>query len=180
MRQQFTEDYLSQYYWHEHGSATPWLGAGTTYDGLLTTAQAIVAVDARDDASVEAIAAANKALIKPPNGTVALELRFRSDGTSAGDQEILELYAAAGVDHYVHVDQLTIDRGTQEYSSTIFFYDTIVSAGEQWITATSELSTTSNHIGRYVINTHGYDRFLLTMTTKDANTTNLYVDWRRH
>lgn len=184
MKMQLAETYLSPYRWVKDGDVIDWPNQGTTYDGSMTTAvsagEALVDVDLRADSDVVALAAAKKVIIRPKPGTVSLEFRFRSDGTAAGDQEILELHAAAGLDHYAYVDQLTIDRGTMEYSSTIFFYDTISAAGELWLTATSEVQDTNNRMGRYILNTHGYDRFCFIMTTKDANTTNLYIDWRRH
>lgn len=180
MNYKLTEDYLRHHYWVKDGDLTDWLGPTTTYNGSMSVANGALAVDGRDDATVEAIVEANKVIIKPKSGVVALELRFRSDGTEDGDQEVVNLYAAAGVDFYTLLDTLTIDRGTMEYSSTIFFYDKVVSTGEEWLTAASESGDTSDNMGRYVFNTHGYDRFCLVMTTKDVNTTNLYVDWRQH
>jgi len=179
MIKKWTEDYLEQYYWVKDGDTMPWRN-NEVYAGSMSVANGALAADGSDDATVEAIAAANIVLIKPRNGTVSLEFRFRSDGTVEGDQEVLNLYAAAGVDFYQYADTLTIDRGLCEYSSTIFFYDKIVSTGEKWPTATNESGDTDEKIGWYVMNTHGYDRFAFVMTTKDANTTNLYIDWRRH
>jgi len=180
-RKEFSEPYLSHYYWHKDGDATPWIDDTSTYDGKITAAAAAgdFDVDNRTNALVEALSSTKKVLIKLPNGIVSMELRFRGDGTT-GDQHVLPVFAAAGVDHYDLVDTLTIDQGTQIYTSgSIYFIDTVVSAGEKWDSVASELSSTTNNIGRYVLNTHGYDRFWIVASTLDANTTNLYIDWKQ-
>jgi len=177
---QMSETYLTQYYWQKNGDTMPWTGGTDTYNGIITSEYAgdntAPTPTERTDAIVEALAAAKKVLIKPPNGVVSIELRFRSDGTE-DDANIAELYLATGVDHYRHVDQLTVTQGQQIYSTGIYFADTIASAGEQWISATSEPSPT-NSIASYVLNMHAYDR--LWVVASDLVTTSLYVDWRRH
>jgi len=145
----------------------------------ITVEQAVLTGTQRDDATVEALAAANKALIRPGSGTVALELRFRSDGTfEANDDSVLQLYAAAGKDHYTRIATLTIIQGEQLHSTGIYFCDSIVATLENWISATEVVQpeTLDNHIARYVLNTHGYNRFLL--IASDLDTTTIYVDWR--
>lgn len=183
---QFSESFLSHYYWHKDGDQTPWLGENTTYAGTIT-AQADAAdfnESARDNASVEALSATKKVIIKPPNGTVSMELRFRADGTE-DDAHILQLFASAGVDHYRWFDQLSMAQGIQVYTAdSIYFIDAITSGGEQWPSATSEPGQ-NDYIASYVFNTHGYDRFWIVASTLDTaggspNMSNLYVDWRRH
>jgi len=190
-RQQYSESYLSHYYWHMHGEdlpVTPAKGeARATYNGIITTEAdaADFAVTARDNTSVEALAAAKKVIIKPPNGVVSIEFRFRWNGI-AGDQHILQKFLAAGDDFYDLVDVLTIDQGTQQHTAGaagtgIWFCDTISSAGEKWHTATTQLSDTSNHIGRDTQNMHGYDSVWFvasTLDTANAGTT-LYIDWKQ-
>lgn len=187
MRQQISEDYLGHKFWHCNGEVQAWLPDNPVYDGTITTQAdaADFATDARDNASVEALTDGKKVLVKPPNGVVSIEFRFRYNGT-AGDQHVLQLFAAAGKDYYDLVDSLTIDQGAQEHTSGaagtgIDFCDTIVSAGEKWLTATTELSDTSDHIGRYTMNCHGYDRFWFVASTLDtANSgTTLYIDWKQ-
>jgi hypothetical protein len=182
--QQMSETYLNQYRWIKDGDNIDWLPMTSehvfaTYNGKITTQADAGDYNAtnRTDALVEALTEAKKVLIKPKNGTVSLELRFRSDG-SALDDSIVQLFGAAGVDHYIHMAQLTVTQGTQIDSGSIYFCDGITPANEIWITAASELTTTNNYIGRYVFNTHGYDRFWI--VANDLDTTTLYVDWRRH
>lgn len=191
MRQQLSESYLSHYYWHINGEdlpVTPAFGAAqATYDGTITTQAdaADFAVTARDDASVEALAAAKKVLIKPPNGVVSIELRFRFNGID-GDQHVLQLMSAAGVDFYNLIATLTIDQGTQQHTAGaagtgIWFIDKIAPSNEKWLTAQTELTDTSDHIGGYTMNMHGYDRLWIvasTLDTANAGTT-LYIDWKQ-
>ncbi len=174
---QFSEDFLSHYFWHKDGDATPWLGSGTIYNGKITTVAAAGNYNEtnRTSALVEALADAKKVLIKPPNGAVSLELRFRSDG-SADDNNVIQLFAAAGADHYIHMAQLTTQQGAQIDTGSIYFADAITPANEIWLTSNSELSTTDDYIGRYVFNRHGYDRFWIIAST--LATTTLYVDWK--
>lgn len=190
MNRQLSESYLNQYYWYKDQDAMPWRpyvnGIPPLYAGKIT-AQADAGdfdVDNRTDALVEALSATKKVLIRPPNGVVAIELRFRADGTAA-DQHVLEVFAAAGVDHYNLVATLTIDQGTQIYTSgSIYFCDTIVPSNEKWLTTQTELTDTSNHIGGYTMNMHGYDRLWIVASTLDTaggspNLSNLYVDWKQ-
>ena len=176
---QMSEVFTNQYKWVKDGDIIN----GVTYDGKITIASTTPTVTERDDATIEAIADAYKVIIRPPSGTVAMEIRFRGNGTTA-DQHVIDVYAAAGVDHYDLVETLTIDQGTQIDTGIIYFFDTIGEAGEKWITATSALSTSTNNIGRWLVNVYGYDRFLFLATTLDLsggspNADILYIDWRR-
>jgi len=167
---QSVESFLHHQYWIKDGDSMPWLKS-TKYDGKITVQQALPS--SLDDASVEAIADANKVIIKPKNGVASLEIRFRSDGNE-NDQNIVALLAAVGVDHYRLIDTLTVDQGAQVFSGSIKFGDQIAGAA-QWITPTSRVTPTDS-IGSYVLNTHAYDRFLLVAST--LATTTLYIDWR--
>jgi len=159
------EDYVHQFTWEEAGS--------------ITAEQAALAVDARDDASVEALDSTKKVKIVPNDGTVALEFRFRSDADDDAVDSVLELYAAAGDDHYTRIAQLTIKEGLQEHSTGIFFADSITEALNNWISDTKVVQPSSpdDHIARYVLNAHGYDRFLF--IASDLDSTTIYVDVRR-
>ena len=156
-----------------------------TYNGIITTKAeaADFAVTARDNASVEALTSAKKTIIYLPNGAVSVELRWRYNGID-GDQHVLRLYAAAGIDYYRNVDVITIDQGTQVHTNGatptgIKFIDVVSGAGETWHSATVDITTT-NEIGGYVMNMHRYDRLWIIATTLDvANAgTTLYTDWK--
>lgn len=193
MRQQLSESYLSRYYWHKNGDRVPWLyptdGIDAVYNGIITTEcdAADYAVTARDDASVEALADAKKVIIILPPGIVSAEFRFRFNGI-AGDQHILEMFAAAGVDFYNHIVTLTLDQGTQQHTAGaagtgIWFIDTVAPSNEtnRWLTDRTEITDSSNHIGGYTMNMHGYDRLWFvasTLDTANAGTT-LYIDWKQ-
>jgi len=177
---QMTQSWIEHSLWYEDTDVIykpPY--NGSAYNGQITTQ-----CDATDydgtlgmaDATVEALAAAKKVKITPFNGTPAIALRFKSDG-SANDDSIIQLYAANGVDHYQHMAQLTVTQGTQLYSTGIYFCDKITPANEEWYSTVTELDGTGiNFIGGYVFNTHGCDRFLI--LCNDLDTTTLYVDWR--
>ena len=185
MSQQKSESYLSTYHWHCDGDEIPWLqpnpgGGRNVYDGKITTASTEdpdYLEDARDNASVEALAAAKKIIIKLPPGIVSLELRSRSDG-SESDDNVLQVFCAAGVDHYMWHDQLTFTQGTQVHTGTsIYFADTIASSDEFWMTDTRQISPTNDHVARNVMNVHGYDRLWIVAST--LATTTCYIDWKQ-
>ncbi len=153
MRAGEKESYLKQYYWQ----------AG----GTITSAQALLGAGALTHAAVEALAAAKKVLIEIPQGWLAMELRFYSDG-SANVEDVLQLYAAStsnsNPDHYRHFAQLTTLVGTQEYGSNKFI-DTISPTAEQWMTRCNEVSPANNTFGSYVLNTHGHSNILAIVST---------------
>ena len=193
-RQQFSESYLSHYNWHMDGDKTPWIpsspeGVDAVYDGKITAQCAAGDYDVthRDNTNVEALAAAKKVIIKFPNGVVSFELRFRFNGI-AGDQHILECFMAAGNDYYNHCVTLTLDQGTQQHTAGaagtgIWFIDTVAPSNEsnRWLTDRTEVSDSSNHIGGYTMNIHGYDRLWIVGSTLDtANAgTILSIDWKQ-
>lgn len=191
-RQQFSESYLNHYFWHMHGDRTPWVPDGadkinTLYNGTITAALAGTDLDKnnRTDALVEALSDTKKVIIRLPK-IVSLELRFRFNGT-AGDQHVVPIFGAAGVDHYDLIETLTMDQGSQIYvagaaGTGIDFIDTVVTGGSaKWMTNTTILSSTGDNIGRFILNRHGYDKILVAASTLDvANSgTTLYVDWKQ-
>ena len=165
MRQQLQEKYLAQYFWQ--------LG------GTITVQQAMLGAAALTHAAVEALASANKVLIEIPQGWIALELRFYSDG-SANDEDIIQLYAAStsdsDPDHYRLFAQLTNLVGTQEYGSNKFI-DTITPANENWLTRCNEVSPANNTFGSYVFNTHGHTHILAIAST--LNSTTIGVEYKK-
>lgn len=179
MRQQFTQSWIEYTRWYKDGDIideppynhTAYVGKITTqcdatdYNGTLGMA----------DATVEALADAKKIKITPPPGAPALAFRFRTDG-SAGDDNIIQIYAAADVDHYQHIVQLTLTQGTQLYSTGIYFDDGVVEANVKWYSTTTALHGTDNYVGGWVSNLHGSDRILILCS--DLDTTTQYVDWR--
>jgi len=191
MQQQKSESFLSQARWIMDGDKVfghPDNGNGYKYDGTITTAVGATDwdEDQRGNTAVEALAAAKKSIFYIPQGWVSAEVRFRYNGTAA-DQHVLQVFAAAGKDHYRFIDQLTIDQGAQEYltgaaGTGIDFIDTVVSAGEQWFTATKEITwPAGDHIGGWMLNLHKYDRIWIVASTLDiANSgTTLYIDWKQ-
>jgi len=161
MRQQLQEKYLAQYYWQSGGT--------------ITIQQAMLDADALTHAAVKALATANKVLIEIPQGWIAMELRFYSDGAENVD-DVIELYAEAGEDHYRHFAQNTIIVGTQDYGS-YHFHDTITPANEHWLTRNNEVSPANNTFGSYVLNSHAHSRILIIASDLDSGI--LGVDYRK-
>lgn len=158
--------YIDRNKWENVGSITAAI-AGTDLDK-----------DNRADAAVEALSATKTAIHYIHRNTVALEFRFRSDGAD-GISDTLQLYAASGIDHYTRIAQLVLVNGDQVHSGSILFKDTITETLLNWITDTKAVTpaVSDNHISRYVLNTHGYDRFLFVAST--LNSTTVYIDVRR-
>ena len=164
MRQQLQEKYLAQYYWQ----------AG----GTITSQQALLGATALTHAAVKALAAAKKVIIEVPQGWLAMELRFYGDTSATNNtDDIIQLYAEAGEDHYRHFAQLTITIGTQDYGTLYHFHDIIAPANEQWLSRCNEVSPANNTFGSYVINTHAHSRILVIASDKDCTT--IGVDYRK-
>lgn len=165
MRQQNVEKYLGQNFWRSGGE--------------ITSQQALLGASALTHAAVKALANTKKVLIDIPQGWIAMELRFFSDGAADVD-DIVQLYAAATSDskpdHYRHFAQLTIIVGTQVYGS-YKFHDTITPSNEQWITRNNEISPANNTFGSYVLNTHANSRILVIVS--DLDSTLLGVEFRK-
>lgn len=160
------ERHTRQCVWENVGSITAIVAAG----------QAPIDVDKRSDADVVALSDTKKLIHTPQDGTVALEFRFRADGAEDDAYEI-QLYVAAGVDHYTKHADLTCTQGTQD-SDSEHFIDTITKTNEDWLTTPTIVRSEANQIARYVMNTHGYSKFLFVCT--DLQTaTNFYADVRR-
>jgi hypothetical protein len=145
-----------------------WNAAGT-----ITTAMTALGLTGRDVATVDALATAYTVKLSPPlPGPYAMLLRFRSDGNN-NDQNVLQMYAARGSDHYHRIAQLTLDQGQQIQSGSIYFVDTITPASEDAL-FDGEESNLTDMIGHYYVRTLACDRFNLIATT--LSTTTVYVD----
>jgi hypothetical protein len=154
----------------------PWINAGSL-TAVVATGQAPIDVDKRANSDIVALAATKKITYEPANGQVAFEFRVRADGTE-DDGLALQLYAAAGADHYTKVADLTCTQGTQEANDSAYFCDAIAHTNKDWPTPLGRVAAGTNTIARYVLNTHGHDRFLWVCTDL-KNATNVYVDVRR-
>jgi len=135
--------------------------------GSITSAEAALAVDERDNASVEAFATAKTIIYKRRTNKVWAEARFRLDG-SENDTSVLQVYAASGVDHYKFMGQLTITQGQQD-STSEHFADTIAPANEDTFFEAAEWDA-ANGIATYAWKMKGYDRFLIIVSTLGVTT----------
>ena len=149
----------------------------------ITVANGALAVDGRDYTTVDAIADANKKIITLDDGTAAIEVRVRTDGAE-DDSNVLQVYAMRGdSDHYQRVCQLTVLQGKQD-CSVGHFGDEFTLANDAWhnianIRAQVGVQTVTDEIGRFRMNTLGYKKILFVVSTLDASTTTVYVDWCR-
>ena len=157
MRAGEKESYLKQYYW--------------TAGGEITYAQDLLGAAALTHAAVKALDNTKKALIEIPQGWLAGEFRFYSDG-SENDSNVIELYAASTTDskpdHYRHVAQITTLVGTQEYGDN-FFIDTITPVSN-WLTNKGAVSPANNTFGSYALNFHGHSSILMIASTLNSST----------
>jgi len=158
----------------------------------LTVAEAALAGDEINSVYINALGTTKSGIYSPKNGQVAFEIRARSDGND-GDDNIIEVYAAAkdivaDLFFYRRLATLTFTQGTGEYwpsavdpdPATIFFADELAVANNTWLTTPVDCGVdASNDYASYVLNVHGYAKFAFIMSTKDANTTHVYVDVRR-
>lgn len=149
----------------------------------ITVANGALAVDGRDYATVDAIADANKKVITLDDGTVAIECRFRFDGTE-NDTNVFQVYGMRGdSDHYQRIGQVTVLQGTQD-CSVGHFGDELTLANDAWhneanVRTHVGVQTVTDEIGRLRLNTLGYKKILFVLSSLDASTTTCYVDWCR-
>lgn len=161
-----------QFSWVEIGSLSVVVAAG----------QAPIDVDKRAAADITDLAANKKIIHNPVNGTVAMEYRFRTDGTVDDALEV-QLHAMASgapqvvADYYTKIADLTVTQGLQP-ATVGYFADEITHTNRDWPTPLKYIAAAENYIARYILNTHGYTDFLFTCT--DLKTaSNLYLDVRR-
>ena len=146
--------------------------------GTLTTTQVALTTD-KSAATVDALTATGIVKLRPDDGTVALELRFRGLATDA-DSNVLNVYAMRDPkgtgDHYTLIGTLTLTTGTQT-DGTNLFADTVAIASELWIDDIVLMSDAANGIARVALNTQGYSTFLFLCTT--LGSTSVIVDYVR-
>lgn len=163
------ESHVEEYAWEDLGD--------------ITTAENALAADGMDDVSVVALASAKTVIWTPQKRKVALEFRFEMDG-SENDTSVLDLYArgnkisSAGVvsaDRYTRVATLSLIQGTQD-GDTAHFADSIVESNGAWLSSRTTVmpSSADNHIARYLINKHGYTKWLFIATTLGVTTIHVW------
>jgi len=148
-----------------------------TQIGTITEEQAALGVDGRDNASVVALADAKKVLFIPEEGTPAIEVRLRTDGSNDNAFTVY-IYASRGADYYVRVATLACIQGTQDWTSG-HLVDSITISDEKWDHGVA-VDLTANEIGRFYMNLGGYDRVLfISDDITDDDITTLSVDIAR-
>lgn len=155
----------------------------------ITVAEAALAADELNSTYIDALAATTCGIYTVPNGTIAMEVRARSDG-SDNDDNVVEMYAAAMGIHSVHlhyrrVATLTFTQGTGEFwptatdpdPATIFFADELAVSNNSWLTTPVDcgVDASADHAS-YVLNIHGYYKFAFIVSTLAGTT--VYVDVR--
>lgn len=144
--------------------------------GNITTAQSDPAVTARDAATVEALS--NILTLTVPMGVYGVLLRFRTVGEE-DDSNVIQIYATRNSnskDHYMKAAQLTLLQGQQLYSTGIYFVDTVTPASEDGL-LDGEESNLTNGVGQYYFRRLGNSKFVFLLSTKDASTTAVYIDF---
>lgn len=156
----------------------PWLNAGSL-TAVVAAGQAPIDVDKRANADIVALSNTKKITYEPANGQVAFEFRVRADG-SEDDALVIPFLAAAGAGRYTLIGNLTCTQGTQEADDSAYFCDAISggTGNAAWLSWTKVVAPGANYIARFILNTHGCDRFLWVCTDL-KNATNIYVDVRR-
>lgn len=150
--------------------------------GDITSVHAVLAVDGRDEVTVDALASKYVVAYTVPNGIPAIEMRFRSVGT-ADDTVVAHVYAkfktpgsAENPEHYTHVGRLTMDQGTQD-SNDEHFIDVVSAASVAWSDGFT-VETTTNEIGRVYMNTGGCEKILIIASAMAQS--QLFVDIKKH
>lgn len=153
-----------------------WVNVGVI-TAVVAAGQAPIDVDKRADANIVALDTTKKVIYEPDNGTVNFEVRFRADGNE-DDAYPIQMLAAAGVDHYTKIADLTCTQGTQDGHTTEHFIDDMTPANKDWETDVRVVDAEADYIARCIINTHGHSKFLFVCTDL-KNATNIYIDVRR-
>jgi len=153
--------------------------------GTITASQYSIGANVRSESLVDAIDGTKKVIYKVPSGTPAIEIRFRSNGNDDDDVVVFVLAkprtsgSITDPEHYVPVCKFIMKQGCQyaENPPTKCFIDDIVMTDINWPSNPVVITATAI-IGRVLINTYGYEKFVFTTSVKDMGT--LYVDIRRH
>jgi len=174
-RENHSESYEKQEFWQ-----TPW-EKDVTKNNILSTEYTLANIisSGLDHDSVEELDEAYKVIIEPPQGTVAMELRFYAVGTADLD-DVLQVFAAATTnnkpDFYRHFAQLTIILGTMSFSDTQEFHDDITPANEKWITTPTQVSPGNDTFGSFSFNLHKNNKILV--IASDLDNTSIGVQYR--
>ena len=157
----YVHNLMAQYDWTKMGNISV-AGAALTTD--------------KSAATVNALAATTFVKITVPDGSIALNLRWR--GGTALDVNVQNLYAMRGdSDHYTLIATLTLTTGTQTDGSRLFIDTIVITADtEKWTDEIVVVSDAGNGIAHLSLNTHGYRNFVLISTTLASTT---YVDAAR-
>jgi len=161
-----------------HSAQRSWENAGSLI-AVVAAGQSPIDVDKRADSDVVALSATKKIIYEPENGTVAFEFRVRADG-SEDDALAIPFLAAAGEDRYTLIGDLTCIQGAQEADNSAYFCDAISggTGNAAWLSWTKVIAPGANYIARFILNTHGYSKFLFVCTDL-KNAKNIYIDTRR-
>lgn len=161
MRQIFT----TQYEWRRIASLTA-AGTKPTTDKTKT--------------AVEALGSTKMVAFEVPEDKGGFEIRAYTDASSSEDDDnIVQLYALReGDTDYMHIGQVTFTSGTQLRGGTggERFADACTTASEHEVVQIIEGAGEDDSIGTFLVKVRGYKRFAIVMTTKDPNTTTLYIE----
>lgn len=163
--------HVKQYPWENVGSMTAPEAAVSSAECLQTNMETTFP------------AAGKSVIYTPADGQAAVAFRVRTDG-AADNTNVLDMFWAAkdiGDRIYSRMARLTCIQGTQIYSGSIYFADSIAQSLNCWYTTPAEVkpSTADDHIAQYLVNVHGVQKFAFVLTTKHSGTTTVYVDARR-
>lgn len=146
-----------------------------TLAGTITVDQAALTTD-RSYATVAALGTTKAAYITTTRRGDYIQFRFRTDG-AATETNVYHVYAARGDnDHYHYVGQFTATTGTQVYSTGIYFGGAVVAASTAW-SPTIGTVTQANGIGTVLIDTNGFNKWVVIRGTKGTTATTAYIDY---
>jgi len=146
----------------------------------MTTAEAALGADERDCVTADALTSTGIITVDL-SGSIpyAILLRFRTDGVET-DSNVIELYLARGSGDYYHrIATLTCLQGTAEHGTApTYFTDSITPSNEDPIFDGEESTNTiANEIGDYYFRTLGFNRMFMCLSSLDASTTTVYIDY---
>jgi hypothetical protein len=139
-----------------------------------------IAVTALDDANVSAISDDNCITITVDNGWAGIEFDFLIKDGNDGDIDVIEGYELCdsnqGAYYWRHRATLTITQGTMEYSTGIYFADTVVDSNNTFYR--SKAVSPTNGIGSFAIETFGAKKYKFVASTL-YDSDKIYVHYRR-
>ena len=159
----------------------PWAELGT-----ITSEQAYPAVNARDYATVAALAAANRVIWPIHNSATGFMLRFQTDADADShtvqlmgfaDAKMLNAAGAVIDDHAMFLGQLVLTGGLQTGPHSNVFADTIVATDGIW--SFSVLDSAADRIAVVKGDTKGVKVMVAVVSTLQAAAT-LYIEGRTY